>query len=53
MAIENRVCACGCGRSKMMTSKGKYYSQSCVNRAHLKRKKERQDMEENAETKGR
>lgn len=40
MAIESRVCACGCGRSKMMTAKGKYYSQSCVNRAYLKRKKE-------------
>lgn len=42
MPIEMRLCACGCGRSKLMTKRGKYYSQSCANREYLKRKKEKE-----------
>ena len=38
MAIELRLCLCGCGKSKLGTEKLKYYSEACKQREFRKRK---------------
>lgn len=43
MAIKERLCDCGCGRSKLGTSRLKFFSNACKMRKHRADKKEREN----------
>lgn len=40
MAIENKLCDCGCGRSRPMQSGGKYFEPACRARDNRRKNKE-------------
>lgn len=42
MAIENKLCDCGCGRSRPMQSGGKYFEPACRARDNRRKNKENQ-----------
>jgi hypothetical protein len=39
MAIEIKLCDCGCGRSRPMQSGGKYFEPACRARDHRRKRK--------------
>lgn len=42
MAIDTKLCDCGCGRSRPMQSGGKYFEPACRARDNRKKKKAKQ-----------
>lgn len=40
MPIENKLCDCGCGRSRPMQSGGKYFEPACRARDNRRKNKE-------------